>query len=67
MDAGGNPKPTEATFTATDEDDNTDNPDWSNISYDLYYDADLTDDAMNRDELYGRFRCARYCKTRAAP
>ena len=52
LDAGGNPKPTEATFTATDEDDNTDNPDWSNISYDLYYDADLTDDAMNRDELY---------------
>ena len=52
LDAGGNPKPTEATFTATDEDDNADNPDWSNISYDLYYDADLSDDAMNRDELY---------------
>ena len=35
LDAGGNPRPTEAKFTATDEDDNADNPDWSNVSYDI--------------------------------
>ena len=52
LDAGGNPKPTEAKFAATDEDDNADNPDWSNVSYDILYDADLTDDEMSRDELY---------------
>ena len=52
LDAGGNPRPTEAKFAATDEDDNADNPDWSNISYDILHDADLTDDEKNRDELY---------------
>ena len=52
LDAGGNPRPTEAKFAATDEDNNSDNPDWSDISYDIWYDADLTDDEMNRDELY---------------
>ena len=52
LDAGGNPRPTEAKFTATDEDDNSDNPSWSAISYDILYDADLTDDEKSRDEAY---------------
>ena len=52
LDAGGNPRPTEAKFTATDEDNNSDNPSWSAISYDILYDADLTDDEKSRDEGY---------------
>ena len=52
QDAGGNPTPTRATFVATDEDDNADNPAWSVISYNLWHDADLTDDEDARDEEY---------------
>ncbi len=52
LDPGGNPRPTIASFTAKDEDDNSDHPSWSVISYDLLYDSDLTDDEKTRDELY---------------
>ena len=52
QDAGGNPTPTKAIFPATDEDDNSANPDWSVISYNLWYDADLEDDEDARDEEY---------------
>ena len=52
QDAGNNPTPTRATFVATDEDDNAANPDWSVVSYNLWYDADLTDDEDARDEEY---------------
>ena len=52
QDAGGNPTPTRAIFVATDEDDNAANPGWSVINYNLWYDADLTDDEDARDEEY---------------
>ena len=52
QDAGGNPTPRKATFVATDEDDNAANPDWSVVSYNLWYDADLSDEEDARDEEY---------------
>ena len=49
QDAGNNPTTIPATFTASDED----NADTGNaIVYDLWYDADLTDDDDARDEAY---------------
>ena len=52
QDAGGNPTPTKATFMAKDEDVNADHPEWSVISYNLWYDADLRDEEGARDEEY---------------
>ena len=48
-DAGGNPGTVDAQFVAEDEDTN---PDWDNISYDLWYDSDLTDEELELDDLY---------------
>ena len=49
QDAGGNPTNIDAQFVATDQDTN---PDWDDISYALYYDADATDDDDSHSDLY---------------
>ena len=52
QDAGNTPTSVRADFPATDEDVNADNPAWSNISYDLWYDSDLTDRDYKKDDAY---------------
>ena len=52
QDAGNTPTSVRADFPATDEDGNADNPAWSNISYDLWYDSDLTDRDYKKDDAY---------------
>ena len=52
QDAGGNPTSIAADYPATDEDDNAENPAWSDIIYDLWYDSDLTDRDNNKDDAF---------------
>ena len=49
QDAGGNPTNIAAQFVATDQDTN---PAWDDISYDLWYDADTSDNDDSHSDLY---------------
>ena len=49
QDAGGNPTNIDAQFQASDQDTN---PAWDDISYNLWYDADPSDDDDSHSDLY---------------